>query len=273
MYNTMKHFLPTGFGVSLDKDNFELLTSYQVRMLLIKKGFVILSNTNLDDEDAFRKLVATYGTVVQYSGEKEHVGYGFKDLLKLNGERDKIISGRGELPIHSDGGLLQARVDIVFLYATKIEKMKFQGETILFDHELAYYEMPQHLKRILDEETFESRVLEEGYYVDASPKGWFTVPVHNNYGWGSKMLLYFPFTGDNPPSWESRIHGFTEKEIKNFFEELNLFFYQPRYCYKHYWKKGNLMIMDNRRVLHARKAFDNNSERIIYRGQTIDPEY
>jgi (5R)-carbapenem-3-carboxylate synthase len=80
------------------------------------------------------------------------------------------------------------------------------------------------------------------------------------------MFIYFPFTGNNIADWESRIRGFTESETKDFFSELLSFITQPRYYYRHFWKTGDLMLMDNRRVLHAREPFDNDTERVLYRG-------
>jgi len=262
--------LSTGFGNLMTNEQFAELTSVQVRMLMIKKGFVIVKNVNFDDETEFKNLIASYGVVVEYVDKKKSVGYGYKDLLKLDGDKNKIVTGRGELPLHADGGLLQTVVDVVFLYAVKIKNMQFQGATSICDHELAYQEMPNYLKRVLDEEVFEARVLEKGYYVDASPADWFVVPVYTDYGWGRKMLIYFPFTANNPPSWESRIIGFSEQENIAFFDELRSFLIQPIYYYKHYWEKGDLMIMDNRRVLHAREPFSEVVERVLYRGQTTD---
>ena len=270
MYNKITSVLPTGFGALVPKEQFFLLTAIQVRMLMIRQGFIIVKNVNFDDENKFRKLIGDYGIAVEYTGRKKNVGYGYKDILKLDGEKNKIITGRGELPLHADGGLLQTRVDLIFLYAVKVKNMLFQGATAICDHELAYQEMPYHLKRILDEEVFEAKILEKDYYGDAAPDDWFVIPVYTDYYWGRAMMIYFPFTDNNPPNWESRIVGFTAQENKAFFDELKSFLTQPRYYYKHFWNKGDLVIMDNRRVIHARDPYSEEGERVLYRGQTTD---
>lgn len=266
------HFTPamkTGFGALIDKENFHSLTPEDVKKLLMQQGFAVIRELKLT-ADEFRDIYALYGKIVEYADEKINVGFGYRDTLKLEGEKGKIVTGRGQLPLHADGGLLLSDVDQVFLYAAEIKNMKFRGATTICDHVLACHEMPLHLKRVLENETFEVRVLEKGYYVDVSPAGWFRVPVFTDLGWVRKMLIYFPFDEGQPASWETRILGFSEGETAAFFRELGSFMKQPRYFFRHYWEDGDLLIMDNRRVIHEREEFnDDQIIRRLYRGQTV----
>ena len=270
MYQGIQTAIRTGFGAILDKAVFQSMNSKAVQQLTMDKGFLLIRNLKYN-VDQFRQLLHSYGNILEYVNEKQNVGYGYRDVLKLTGEQEKIVTGRSELPLHADGGLLLTTVDTVFLYAEKISNGKWQGATNICDHKLAVGEMPLHLRRVLEEERFEYIVLERGYYLDASPPSWFHIPVFTDLGWTRKMLIYFPFSNGQPASWDSRIVGFTKKECTAFFNELKAFFTQPRYYYKHYWNTGDLLIMDNRRVLHSRDPFlDEEIERILYRGQTVD---
>lgn len=262
--------MPVGFGVKMSADNFNRIDTESVKKILIRDGFLIVKHIHLD-ADQFRDLYSQYGTIVEYADEKIDVGFGYRDTLKLEGEQDKIVTGRGQLPLHADGGLLLSQVDHVFLYAVEIKNMTFRGATMICDHVLACKEMPAHLMAVLENETFEVRVLEHGYYADVSPEGWFNVPVFTDLGWVKKMLIYFPFDKGQPASWEPRIRGFSDGETKKFFTELSEFITRDRYYYKHYWEDGDLLIMDNRRVIHAREEFNDKSIiRRLYRGQTAD---
>ncbi|XTZ37432.1 TauD/TfdA dioxygenase family protein [Salmonella enterica] len=262
--------MPSGFGAYIESHDFLYANADAVKKILMRQGFVVVKNLHMD-ADIFRELYSSYGTVVEYADEKIEVGFGYRDTLKLEGEKGKIVTGRGQLPFHADGGLLLSKVDQVFLYAAEIKNMKYRGATTVCDHVLACKELPSHLLRILEEETFEVRVLERGYYVNVSPQGWFEVPVFTDLGWVRKMLIYFPFDEGQPASWESRIIGFTENETLQFFRELGSFIKQPQYLYKHYWQDGDLLIMDNRRTIHEREEFDDdNIIRRLYRGQTVD---
>ena len=215
-------------------------------------------------------MVKSYGKLVEYENPENNAKFNYKDVLKLDGTKKKFGTGRGELPLHSDGGLLKTRVDILIMYAVQIQNLFFQGATTVCGHELACQEMPIYLKNILSKETFQVRVLEKGYYIKGSPSDWFTLPVFTDYGWGNSMYIYLPFINQAHASWESRILGFSDLENNSFFNELRLFLTKPKYYYRHFWTQGDLMIKDNRRVLHAREEYDEKATRLIYRGQVID---
>ncbi len=274
--NTQLQWQPlmaSGFGARMAAEAFRESHTEEIKKLLMRQGFLLVSQLRLD-ANQFRDLYSQYGTIVEYADEKIDVGFGYRDTLKLEGEKGKVVTGRGQLPLHADGGLLLSQVDQVFLYAAEIKNVKFRGATTVCDHALACREMPAHLLRVLENETFEVRVLERGYYADVSPHGWFKVPVFTDLGWVRKMLLYFPFDDGQPASWEPRIIGFTEWETKTFFAELTQFMKHPRYYYKHYWQDGELLIMDNRRVIHEREEFnDDDIIRRLYRGQTVEVNY
>jgi L-tyrosine isonitrile desaturase/decarboxylase len=50
--------------------------------------------------------------------------------------------------------------------------------------------------------------------------------------------------------------------------------YDPRYCYRHKWQSGDIVIADNHTLLHGRSAFRHGSKRHLRRvhllGQTLD---
>lgn len=262
--------LPSGFGALMNRDAFLGAEPEEIKDILKQKGFALIRGLDLEKKD-FLKLYSAYGNIVAYVNEREKVGYGYRDTLELDGDKKKIVTGRGQLPYHADGGLLLSQVDLVFLYGASIKNMKYRGATLVTDHVLALEEMPGHLRDVLEHETFEVRVTERGYYVDVSPEGWFKVPVFTDLGWVKKMLIYFPFDEGQPASWEPRIVGFSPYETQKFFAELSSFFKLPRYTYTHYWKEGDLLITDNRRSIHEREEFNDTAiERVLWRGQTAE---
>ncbi|NJK65213.1 MAG: TauD/TfdA family dioxygenase [Oscillatoriales cyanobacterium RU_3_3] len=265
--------LPTGFGTLFNKDVFLSSDPHDIKEILKKKGFALIRGLSLSNQE-YRNIYSQYGNIVKYikhTDESKNVGYGYEDTLELGGEEKQVVTGRGQLPFHADGGLLLSIVDLVFLYAVHIRNMRFRGATLTTDHVLAYQEMPLHLRDVLDNETFEINVLERGYYSNVSPPSWFKLPVFTDLGWVRKMLIYFPFDEGQPASWQTRIVGFSEYETAKFFKELSQFYKSPRYTYRHYWREGDLLISDNRRTIHEREEFnDPNIKRVLWRGQTTD---
>lgn len=262
--------IPSGLGITLEPDVFLSLIPQTVRDILKVKGFIVVRGLELT-KSKFSDLYRSYGHPVEYRGRRANVGYGYGDMLELNGDKEKIVTGRGRLPFHTDGGILRSNVDQIFLYGAQIENLRFLGATLITDHVAALRDMPRHLLDVLENETFEVCATEPGYYSGASPEGWFKVDTFKDFGWVRSLMIYFPFDAGDPASWETRITGFTLSETHKFFDELGTFFRQGQYTYSHYWRTGDLLISDNRRTLHEREAFrEDSAQRVLWRGQTCE---
>ncbi|MDA0574072.1 TauD/TfdA dioxygenase family protein [Burkholderia gladioli] len=260
----------SGIGLTLQTEEFLAMEPQALRDLLKIEGFVVVPGLNLDKPE-FSELYRRYGHPVEYSGHRANVGYGYGDMLELNGDRNKIVTGRGRLPFHTDGGILRSNVDQIFLYAAEIQNLRFSGATLVTDHVAALRDMPPHLRRVLEHDRFEVRAAEPGYYSGASPEGWFEIDTFRDYGWVRALMIYFPFDNGDPPSWETRIAGFSAFETRKFFDELGRYLRRDRYTYSHYWTRGDLLISDNRRTLHEREPFrEESSRRVLWRGQTSE---
>lgn len=61
-----------------------------------------------------------------------------------------------------------------------------------------------------------------------------------------------------------RAAGMREDESRKLIEQLDAFATQPRFVYAHRWRKGDLLIWDNRCTLH-RMSFEPRSDRTLYR--------
>jgi len=266
MYSTLKPILINDFGVSINSEYFLSMTSYQIKNLLIRKGFLLIKDLNFKEILDFIDFVKLFGEPVQYYDKNQNTAISeYKDLVQVDGDTNRFGEPKGKLPLHADGALSQTYDELLFLYARKIENMNFQGATTICNHELAYSELPIHLKKILTEKIFEVKVYDTGQYTKACEDDWFEIPVIVDYGWGTRMFLYFPFLSNTKMDWETRIKGFSISETKDFFDELEKFFTQPKYLYKHLWEKGDLLLIDNRRALHSREKFYDGT-RMLYRG-------
>lgn len=270
--------MSTGFGAKMLANDFMQSNTNDIKNLLMRQGFLVIKRMSFNTL-AFRDMYTKFGTVVERVEKHTDTEPECQDVMQLDGKNDRLLTGRTQLPLHADGGVLLSPVDQIFLYANEIENMKFSGATLICDQVLALREAPAHLVKVLKNETFQVRALDRGCNIDISIDGWFDVeqegwcnyPVFTDLGWVEQMLIYFPFDEDQQANWESRIVGFSKAETKKFFNELSAFIKQPRYAYKHYWEKGDLLIIDNRRVLHEREAFeDAKIIRHLYRGQTTD---
>lgn len=68
------------------------------------------------------------------------------------------------------------------------------------------------------------------------------------------------------PNRVSRIEGMTNDEAEPLLDRLYEHATQPRYLYRHKWRKGDMVIWDNRSVLHqATTDYDMDEYRYLYR--------
>ncbi len=63
------------------------------------------------------------------------------------------------------------------------------------------------------------------------------------------------------------IEGMTREEARAFVQELNDHATQPEYVYSHHWSVGDLVIWDNRCLLHRARPFDESHLRYMRRTQ------
>ncbi|MFB7937633.1 TauD/TfdA dioxygenase family protein [Streptomyces sp. NPDC056049] len=235
----------------------------RARKAALTSGCVLVRGVELD-EDAFRLFVRSLGDTVDHK-----FGEGQADLLKLDASREKgkVVTGRGPLPLHTDGLLVGEQVDLIVLYAAEFSDAPGSGETYVSDQLTAWREMPEHLRRVLDEHEFEYLVRERGYFPTV-PVDWYTIPTTRDYGRVRSLNLTTAFPRDvEQRSWEIRVKGMAPADSDRFFAELDAFLRSERYAYTHRWRVGDLLVIDNQRTLHGRTAIGEGGTRVLFRGQ------
>ena len=65
----------------------------------------------------------------------------------------------------------------------------------------------------------------------------------------------------------SHIVGMQGPASRKLIDELESFAVQPRFCYSHRWKEGDVLVWDNRCTLHRATPYDNRFDRILHRVQ------
>jgi taurine dioxygenase len=72
------------------------------------------------------------------------------------------------------------------------------------------------------------------------------------------------------PAVISHVESMDADEGRALIEELTAHVSQPRYVYAHKWQKGDLVIWDNRAVLHTASLFDHTRyQRLMYRTTVV----
>lgn len=239
----------------------------RVREVALGSGVALVRNCAFT-EDEFRAFVGRMGAKVSYDDDDAAVGYGFTDILHLDGSPDaeKVVTGRGGLPLHTDGVLLGTQVDLIILYAAELGNLGEHGATIVCDQLAAWQAMPGDLRAVIDAGTLEYRALERGYFT-TTPDGWYEIPTVRDYGRVRSLNLALPFAPGGPASWDVRVPGVTATESAGYFSRLADYLSGADYLYTHVWQQGDLLVVDNQRTLHGRRGLADDSTRKLLRGQ------
>lgn len=67
----------------------------------------------------------------------------------------------------------------------------------------------------------------------------------------------------------SHVIGWPREEGRAFIRWLNEFATQPRFCYSHVWRQGDLVIWDNRATLHRATAYDTVRHKRLMQRTTV----
>lgn len=238
-----------------------------VRQAVLDHGVTLLQNVQLD-ESSFRQFVESLGDKVSYAEDNAKVGYGFADILKLDGthDKEKVITGRGSLPLHTDGILLGTQVDLIILYAEDVKDIDEDGATVVCDQLAALKDMPESLHQPLLDGRLEYLAFERGYFTNV-PEGWYPISTFRDYGRVRSLNLALPFDGQAKASWDVRVPGLNEAASAAWFAALEQHLMADRFLYCHRWRKGDLLIIDNQRTLHGRRGLLPNTCRKLLRGQ------
>jgi alpha-ketoglutarate-dependent 2,4-dichlorophenoxyacetate dioxygenase len=191
--------------------------------------------------------------------------------LKGKDDRGRLMSLSNQL-WHSDGSYRAVPGGLSMLFAHVVPAAG--GETEFCDLRAAYDELPAHTKAEIDglsaihDYAYSRELLGFG---DVRPGERQALPpvahplVQTHPGSGRRTL----FLG----AAAHRIEGWPLPEGRLLLTDLTLHAAQRRYVYSHSWRKGDLVIWDNRCTLHRGRPYDETQARDLRRVTTTAASY
>jgi taurine dioxygenase len=181
--------------------------------------------------------------------------------LKNNGKRKDVNQHW-----HSDMTYNQAPPKLTMLYA--LETPEIGGDTAFSNQLSAYEELSDGLKNILADMTAEHTAasLASIYKADASEAPRATHPVIRTHDETGKKNLYVC------RAFTQKFTGWTRRESQGLLETLFEHSIRPEFQARHHWRPGDLVMWDNRCVLHYAVHDHGDDPRRIHRLQVEGPE-
>ncbi len=219
--------------------------------------------------DDFLRYSRRFGVVHPHpSKSTRHPDYPEITLLGANkfgadGQLDLAIYRRGAEGWHTDGAYDEEPFKATQLYALAVPSRG--GDTFFASMYAAYEALPQRLKQLLDGRngafTYGGR-RKATALLNAEDRDWTPVfhPIIRTHPETGRKGLYFD------PGKILRIDGLDERESDAVIDELTNCMIQPDAEYRHRWRKGDIVIWDNRCSYHkAAGDYPPEEDRIHWR--------
>jgi taurine dioxygenase len=180
-----------------------------------------------------------------------------------DGTLNLAIYRRGAEGWHTDGAYDQEPFKATQLYALAVPSTG--GDTLFASMYAAYDALPARLRRLLDGRlgafTYGGR-RKATALLNEEDRDWKPVfhPIIRTHPETGRKALYFD------PGKILRVEGLQERESDALIEELTGYMIQPEGQYRHRWRKGDVVIWDNRCSYHkAAGDYPPEEDRIHWR--------
>lgn len=233
---------------------------------------IYLRGQELTPDDQ-KRFAGYFGTVGPYNRPKErqHPKYASDEIMLISNVREdgQVIGAHpdGEMMWHTDTPYLAHPHKATTLYGVEVPAV---GADTLFSNQYAVYDaLPQRLKTRLA-----GKLAMNAYEFGTTVKTFERydrekVPHHAH-----PAFRRHPETGRVAvfvcPLMTEEIIGEPEAESRAMLDEIYALQREPRFIYRHKWQVGDLIIWDNRCLLHARSDFSPDQRRLLRRVTVTD---
>lgn len=275
-------FVPTGSALGAEVRGIDLARDLsdtdfvQVRSAWLDHGIIFFREQSLSDADLVR-FSRRFGDLERSpAGEWAEAGGSsapeFPEIWVISNvvENGRLIGslGAGEAEWHTDMSYVDRPPIASVLYALEIPKSG--GDTYFADMNLALADLPPDLRARIEgrEANHDSSYTSAGELrAGAEP----VVDVASAPGARHPIVLPHPDTGRHALYLGRRTNGYVSglpvAESEALLDALWAECTRPSLVYRHRWRAGDVLMWDNRRVIHRRDPFDPTARRIMHRTQ------
>ncbi|KAA0102342.1 TauD/TfdA family dioxygenase [Mycolicibacterium sp. P1-18] len=256
----MPAFIPlTPVGVRITDARVDELDDAQiddVRTALATHGVVVLPGQELDD-DAFLRFVRRFGETVFTVGETP-----VPERPELN-----VVTnvGRTRPPrstFHTDTSYISNPPAYTALRAVSVPEKG--GQTLFTNQYAAYDTLPRHLREVLQGRTITHVVT--GVTPDGRQESAATHPIFLTHPVSGRTALYL-----STPERCAEVSGMSADDAAATVAYLFEHSTRDDNVYRHAWSPGDVVMWDNRCVLHKADHDGVVGDRVLHRGMVAAP--
>jgi taurine dioxygenase len=217
--------------------------------------------------EQFKTAAQVFGELQQHDKKEHHVP-GHPDVYYVS--NDEIVNGKRIIPgetFHTDHSNHPRPPKATMLYAVQLPS--YGGDTQYVSMHGAYDDLSPALQERINDlravHVYQSKYsprslgkIDAASLRDIPPPG--VHPLVQRHPENHRPALYL-----NPVRIEA-IEGMADRDALALIDKLMAHATQPRYEYRHKWHAGDMVIWDNRSVMHQANAdYDMSERRYLYR--------
>jgi taurine dioxygenase len=257
----------TGLDLSAPLAAPEIAT---IRNAFLEHGMIVIRDQDIDGSDQLRFCeymggTATRGKPADQRADDGDASYGGSVHLVTNLTEDgKALGsfGDGEVWFHHDGSFKEIPYAATVLYGMAVTSTG--GETVFANMYMAYDRLPTSTKRRIDR-------LQALNIYDYAATGRVDLDqdISDINHWVHPLVIRHPDTGRKAlyisPLITARVEGLPKDESDALLQELFAYVDDTDIQFDHKWRVGDLAMMDNRCITHARRDFPAGEPRMLRR--------
>lgn len=177
------------------------------------------------------------------------------NVLVLDGsDAREVLKGKGRMPLHCDGLLMNESIRLVCIYGVDFE-LEAGGRTCITDNETGWDRIPDRIRSAFAENGIEILPCDTSYYIKNEPE-WYRFPGIQSRAGRDYINAGLHYHHDEQPSYRIRLAGIPDETSYEYYNTIESIYCDDSMIYYHDWEPGDLLLMDNVRTMHGREAFE-----------------
>jgi taurine dioxygenase len=232
-------------------DSLDPPTADAVRKLLAEHGVVVIPGQQIDDH-AFLRFLHSFGPTMFTAGETPVPGFAELNVITNVGRTTAPRS-----TFHTDTSYVRNPPDYTALRAVSVPRRG--GHTLFTDQYAAYETLPELIRERLRNRTITHVVT--GLELDAGEETSATHPIFRTHPLSGRTYLYL-----SAPARCVEVSGMSAQSAAATVNYLFAHSTRLANVYRHSWSPGDVVMWDNRCVLHRADHRGVEGDRVMHRG-------
>lgn len=272
----VSHLTPH-FGATVEDIWVDQMSDEQTRdlcALLYDRKFIAIKRQAIDRR-SYQAFAERFGSLEPFKLKNYH-DPDFPNILILNnlsraGSGAAVGARKLGNMWHSDSSYLASPLPLTFLHAQRVPEDA--GDTLFVDMELALAELPADLRAKIEGRSADHDV-RWTYKVKEADLGESISEILARIGREHSAATHptiatHPVTGKESlyvsPGYTVRVQGYTDDQSQELLREIFSLVLRSERVFSYKWDVNDILIWDNRQVIHSATELPEDADRLMYR--------